>query len=200
MPPPLPRWLLATSRRRASLPTVPARISPAAAMSVTIPKPGIIQLPKSFLRPPSSLRRCLYTTGCAAIRRSKVTAITPSTEVVPPATGKGCIDDMRHLADRYASLIEIETKRKEDEYLQNLEEWELKKTIAHQKKQPIRMADAPVKASTCYFFIPTQITKAKLLIHLAEDFRRNTRADLPGLFPPAVRPPVRRRRRSSTRR
>lgn len=90
-------------------------------------------------------------------------------EVAPPATGKGCIDDMRHLADRYASLIEIETKRKEDEYLQNLEEWELKKTIAHQKKQPIRMADAPVKASTCYFFIPTQITKAKLLIHLAEN-------------------------------
>lgn len=90
-------------------------------------------------------------------------------EVAPPATGKGCIDDMRHLADRYASLIEIETKRKEDEYLQALEEWELKKTVAHQKKQPVKVADAPQKASVCYFFIPTQITKAKLLVHLAEN-------------------------------
>lgn len=26
-----------------------------------------------------------------------------------------------------------------------------------------------MKASTCYFFIPTQITKAKLLVHLADN-------------------------------
>ena len=90
-------------------------------------------------------------------------------EVAPAANGKGCINDMRRLADSYASLIEIETKRKEDEYLQALEEWELKKAAAHQKKQAVKVTDAPVKASTCYFFIPTQITKAKLLVHLAEN-------------------------------
>ncbi|WP_337942112.1 DUF3987 domain-containing protein [Parabacteroides sp.] len=90
-------------------------------------------------------------------------------EVAPAGNGKSCINDMRRLADRYASLIEIETKRKEDDYHQALEEWELKKTVAHQKKQAVRVTDAPVKASTCYFFIPTQITKAKLLVHLAEN-------------------------------
>lgn len=90
-------------------------------------------------------------------------------EVAPAANGKGCINDMRRLADSYASQIEIETKRKEDEYLQALEEWELKKAAAHQKKQAVKVTDAPVKASTCYFFIPTQITKAKLLVHLAEN-------------------------------
>lgn len=89
--------------------------------------------------------------------------------VAPPANGKGCINDMRHLADSYASLIETESKRKEDQYLQELEEWELKKTAAHRKGQAVNMADAPRKASTCYFFIPTQITKAKLLVHLAEN-------------------------------
>lgn len=89
--------------------------------------------------------------------------------VAPPANGKGCINDMRHLADSYAYLIEVETKRKEDLYLQELEEWELKKTTAHRKGQPVNMADAPLKASTCYFFIPTQITKAKLLVHLSQN-------------------------------
>lgn len=90
-------------------------------------------------------------------------------EVAPAANGKGCINDMRLLAERYASLVEVETKRKEDEYRQALEEWELKKAAAHHQKQAVRVADAPVPASTCYFFIPTQITKAKLLVHLAEN-------------------------------
>ena len=76
---------------------------------------------------------------------------------------------MRHLADNYASLIEIETKRKEQEYLQALEEWELKKVTAHWKGQSVCVAEAPQKASTCCFFIPTQITKAKLLGHLYEN-------------------------------
>lgn len=90
-------------------------------------------------------------------------------EVAPAANGKGCINDMRRLADSYASLIEVETKREEDKYRQALEEWELKKTTAHRKGQPVRVAEAPVPASTCYFFIPTQITKAKLLVHLADN-------------------------------
>ena len=76
---------------------------------------------------------------------------------------------MRRLADRYALLIEAETKRKEEAYRQELEEWEVKKAAARQKKQVVCVADAPVKASTCYFFIPTQITKAKLLVHLADN-------------------------------
>lgn len=90
-------------------------------------------------------------------------------EVAPAANGKGCINDMRRLADSYASLIEVETKREEDKYRQELEEWELKKMAAHRKGQPVRVAEAPVPASTCYFFIPTQITKAKLLVHLADN-------------------------------
>ena len=76
---------------------------------------------------------------------------------------------MRRLADRYALLIEAETKRKEEAYRQELEEWEVKKAAARQKKQVVCVADAPVKASTCYFFIPTQITKAQLLVHLADN-------------------------------
>ena len=120
------------------------------------------------------LAACTVLSAClpgvwGVYNRKRVYPHLFTVEVAPPATGKGCINDMRSLADRYASLIEAETKRKEDDYLQQLEEWELKKTLAHQKKQPVRMADAPQKASTCYFFIPTQITKAKLLIHLAEN-------------------------------
>lgn len=101
--------------------------------------------------------------------RKKVYSPLFTIEVAPAANGKGCINDMRHLADSYASLIEVETKRKEEEYLQALEEWEVKKAAAHQKKEPVDLSGAPLKASTCYFFIPTQITKAKLLVHLAEN-------------------------------
>lgn len=90
-------------------------------------------------------------------------------EVAPAANGKGCINDMRRLADRYASLIEIETKRKEEAYRQAQEEWELKKTTAHRKGKAVQIAEAPLKESTCYFLIPTQITKAKLLVHLADN-------------------------------
>lgn len=89
--------------------------------------------------------------------------------VAPAANGKGCITDMRRLADRYASLIEAETERAEREYLQALEEWEQKKMEAHRKNQPIQVADAPQRASTAYLYIPTQITKAKLLVHLRDN-------------------------------
>ncbi|WP_304248716.1 BT4734/BF3469 family protein [Parabacteroides gordonii] len=69
-------------------------------------------------------------------------------EVAPAANGKGCINDMRRLADRYASLIEIETKRKEEAYRQAQEEWELKKTTAHRKGKAVQIAEAPLKEST----------------------------------------------------
>lgn len=120
------------------------------------------------------LAACTVLSAClpgvwGIYNRKKVYPHLYTVEVAPAANGKGCINDMRHLADRYASLIEIETRRKEEAYLQESEEWELKKSTAHKKNQPVQMADAPRKASTCYFFIPTQITKAKLLVHLAEN-------------------------------
>ena len=90
-------------------------------------------------------------------------------EVAPAANGKGCINDMRHLADRYAELIEAETGRAEEEYLQALEEWELKKAEAHKNRQAVTVKDAPKPASTVYLNIPTQITKAKLLVHLRDN-------------------------------
>lgn len=120
------------------------------------------------------LAACTVLSAClpgvwGVYNRKRVFPHLFTVEVAPAANGKGCINDMRHLADRYASLIEIETRRKEEEYLQALEEWELKKVSAHRKGQAVRMLDAPRKESTCYFMIPTQITKAKLLVHLAEN-------------------------------
>ncbi len=120
------------------------------------------------------LAACTVLSAClpgvwGVYNRKRVYPHLFTVEVAPAANGKSCINDMRMLAERYASLIEIETKRKEDDYRQALEEWELKKATAHQKKQAVRVADAPTPASTCYFFIPTQITKAKLLVHLAEN-------------------------------
>lgn len=90
-------------------------------------------------------------------------------EVAPAGSGKGCINDMRRLADRYAKLVEVETQRAEQEYLQALEEWELKKQEAHRKHQPIRVADAPVPVATVYLNVPVHITKAKLLVHLRDN-------------------------------
>lgn len=120
------------------------------------------------------LAACTVLSAClpgvwGVYNRKRVYPHLFTVEVAPAANGKGCINDMRRLADRYASLIEAETKRKEEEYRQELENWELKKVSVHRKGQPVRMVDAPVKASTCYFLIPTQITKAKLLVHLAEN-------------------------------
>lgn len=120
------------------------------------------------------LAACTVVSGClpkvwGLYNRKRVYPHLFTIEVAPAANGKGCINDMRHLADNYASLIEIETKRKEQEYLQALEEWELKKVTAHRKGQSVCVAETPQKASTCCFFIPTQITKAKLLVHLYEN-------------------------------
>lgn len=120
------------------------------------------------------LAACTVLSAClpgvwGVYNRKKVYPHLFTVEVAPAGNGKGCINDMRRLADRYALLIEAETKRKEEAYRQELEEWEMKKAAARQKKQVVRVADVPVKASTCYFFIPTQITKAKLLVHLADN-------------------------------
>lgn len=90
-------------------------------------------------------------------------------EVAPAANGKGCIDDMRRLAERYAGVIEAETERSEREYLQALEDWEQKKAEAHKKQQAVNVDDAPKPAYTIYLDIPTQITKAKLLVHLRDN-------------------------------
>lgn len=78
---------------------------------------------------------------------------------------------MRRLADSYASLIEVETKREEDKYRQELEEWELKKMAAHRKGQPVRVAEAPVPASTCYFFNPYTDHQGEAAGHLADNGR-----------------------------
>lgn len=90
-------------------------------------------------------------------------------EVAPPANGKGCIDDMRRLAERYEALLRLESEREEQEYLQALEEWEVKKTEAHHRKQAVRVGDAPVKVAVCHLLIPAQVTKARLLQHLADN-------------------------------
>lgn len=90
-------------------------------------------------------------------------------EVAPPANGKGCVTDMCRLADRYASLIEIETGRREKEYLRALEEWQLKKSEALRKHQPLPAGEAPEPCATSYFFIPAQVSKAKLLVHLRDN-------------------------------
>ena len=120
------------------------------------------------------LAACTVLSAClpgvwGVYNRKRVYPHLYTVEVAPAANGKGCINDMRHLADRYASLIEIETKRKEDEYLQALEEWELKKAESRRTKKAVSVADAPREERTCYFYIPTQITKAKLLVHLSEN-------------------------------
>ncbi|WP_298552992.1 DUF3987 domain-containing protein [uncultured Parabacteroides sp.] len=90
-------------------------------------------------------------------------------EIAPAANGKGCINDMRHLADRYAGVIEAETGRAEEEYRQALEDWELKKAEAHKNHRAVSVKDAPKPAATAYLNIPTQITKAKLLVHLRDN-------------------------------
>lgn len=90
-------------------------------------------------------------------------------DIAPAASGKGCIDDMRHLADRWDELLRIESERHEKEYLQALEEWELKKTEARRQHKVPDMADVPVKPTACHFLIPAQLSKAKLLIHLADN-------------------------------
>lgn len=89
--------------------------------------------------------------------------------VAPAANGKGCINDMRRLAERYAGLLEAETGRKEKEYQQALEEWEMKRAEAHRKHQAVDVSEAPVPVRTSYLFVPTQITKAKLLVHLSDN-------------------------------
>lgn len=120
------------------------------------------------------LSACTVLSAClpgvwGVYNRKRVYPHLFTVEVAPAANGKGCINDMRRLADRYASLIENETKRKEEAYRQAQEEWELKKATAHRKGKAVQMAEAPQKESTCYFLIPTQITKAKLLVHLADN-------------------------------
>ena len=90
-------------------------------------------------------------------------------EIAPAANGKGCINDMRHLADHYANLVEVETGRAEEEYRQALEDWELKKAEARKNHRTVSVKDAPIPAATAYLNIPTQITKAKLLIHLRDN-------------------------------
>lgn len=120
------------------------------------------------------LAACTVLSAClpgvwGVYNRKRVYPHLYTVEVASAANGKGCINDMRHLADRYASLIEIETKRKEDEYLQALEEWELKKAESRRTKKAVSVTDAPREERTCYFYIPTQITKAKLLVHLSEN-------------------------------
>ena len=90
-------------------------------------------------------------------------------EVAPAANGKGCINDMRHLADLYEELIKTETGQAEAEYLQALEEWEQKKAEAHQKHRSVVVKDAPKPAAKAYLNIPTQVTKAKMLVHLRDN-------------------------------
>ena len=90
-------------------------------------------------------------------------------EVAPAANGKGCINDMRHLADLYDELIKAETGQAEAEYLQALEEWEQKKAQAHQKHRTIAVKEAPKPAAKAYLNIPTQVTKAKMLVHLRDN-------------------------------
>lgn len=90
-------------------------------------------------------------------------------EVAPAANGKGCINDMRHLADLYEELIKTETGQAEAEYMQALEEWEQKKAEAHQKHRSVVVKDAPKPAAKAYLNIPTQVTKAKMLVHLRDN-------------------------------
>lgn len=101
--------------------------------------------------------------------RKRVYTHLYSVLIAPAATGKGCVNDMRRLAERYAGVIEAETERDAKDYLQALEEWELKRAEAHRKHQPVDMKEAPVPAAVSYLFIPAQVTKAKLLVHLRDN-------------------------------
>ena len=76
---------------------------------------------------------------------------------------------MRHPADLYEELIKTETGQAEAEYLQALEEWEQKKAEAHQKHRSVVVKDAPKPAAKAYLNIPTQVTKAKMLVHLRDN-------------------------------
>ena len=78
-------------------------------------------------------------------------------EVAPAANGKGCINDMRHLADLYEELIKTETGQAEAEYMQALEEWEQKKAEAHQKHRSVVVKDAPKPAAKAYLNIPLSL-------------------------------------------
>ena len=101
--------------------------------------------------------------------RKRVFPTFSTVEVAPAANGKGCINDMRHLADLYEELIKTETGQAEAEYLQALEEWEQKKAEAHQKHRSVVVKDAPKPAAKAYLNIPTQVTKAKMLVHLRDN-------------------------------
>ena len=69
----------------------------------------------------------------------------------------------------YEELIKTETGQAEAEYMQALEEWEQKKAEAHQKHRSVVVKDAPKPAAKAYLNIPTQVTKAKMLVHLRDN-------------------------------
>lgn len=102
-------------------------------------------------------------------RRKWLTPHLYTVEVAPAANGKGCVDEMRHLADHYATLVKTESEREEQEYRQALEEWEAKKAELRSKHQAMSVKDAPKPAYARYLAVSSQVTKAKLLVHLRDN-------------------------------
>lgn len=94
------------------------------------------------------LGACTVLSACLLEVRASITASastpTSSRSKRPAANGKGCHNDMRHLADHYANLVEVETGRAEEEYRQALEDWELKKAEARKNHRTVSVKDAPI--------------------------------------------------------
>lgn len=102
-------------------------------------------------------------------RRKWLTPHLYTVEVAPAANGKGCVDEMRHLADHYATLIKTESEREVQEYQQALDDWEAKKAELRGKHKSMSVKDAPKPAYVRYLVVSGQVTKAKLLVHLRDN-------------------------------
>ena len=121
-----------------------------------------------------TLAACTVLSACVPgvygyYRRKYVSPHIFTIEVAPAANGKGCIDEMRHLTDHYATLIKTESEREEQEYLQALEDWEVKKAEKRGKREAIQVKDAPKPVHVRYLVVSSQLTKAKLLVHLRDN-------------------------------
>ena len=97
-------------------------------------------------------------------------------EVAPAANGKGCINDMRHLADLYEELIKTETGTGRSRISASPGRVGAEEGGAHQKHRSVVVKDAPKPAAKAYLNIPTQVTKAKMLDPPARQ-RQHRRAD-----------------------
>ncbi|MCD7852303.1 MAG: DUF3987 domain-containing protein [Parabacteroides sp.] len=122
----------------------------------------------------AALAVCTVLSACVPgvfgyYRRRRVTPHIYTIEVAPAANGKGCIDEMRHLVDHYATLIKSESEREEKAHLQALEEWEQKKQDAHRRHETVDLSEEPRPARTRHLIVPSQVTKAKLLVHLRDN-------------------------------